>query len=245
MLTRTIAATTHGRYIVVPGARPEGAPLLVAYHGYAELAEAALERIQSIPGADHWLLLSIQGLNRFYRGRTRNDKASGVARGAGAPQTERAGAGRGAPATDVVAGWMTSQDRELAIADNIEYVSAVVRSVTTEWRTSATLVFSGFSQGVAMAYRAACASPRPIAAVMALGGDVPPDLDRTHLARIPAALVGRGQRDEWYTNQKCAGDLVRLQAAGVGVTQVTLDAGHEWTPAFSAAAASFLTRLAR
>lgn len=214
MLTRTIAANTHGRYIVVPPGRAEGAPILVACHGYGELAEAALDRIRSIPGADAWLLVSIQGLNRFYRGRTQ----------------------------EVVAGWMTSQDRELAIADNLAYVSAVVDLVATEWRAGSTLVFTGFSQGVAMAFRAACASPRPVTAVVILGGDVPPELDREALGRIPAALVGRGHRDEWYTHAKSEGDLQRLRDAGVDIEHVVVDAAHEWTPAFSAVAASFLKR---
>lgn len=216
-ITRTIACSTHGRYLVVPPSHPDPAPLLVGCHGYAELAEAALERMQTIPGASQWLLVSIQGLNRFYRGRTR----------------------------DVVASWMTSQDRELAIADNAAYVSSVVEAVAREWRLGDALVFTAFSQGVAMAFRAACQSARPVAGVISLGGDVPPELDRRALARLPAALVGRGARDEWYTAEKLAADVGRLREAGVDVSTVTVNAAHEWTAEFSAAAAAFLTRVAR
>ena len=92
MIPRTIAATTHGRYLVVPPANAEASSgLLVGFHGYAEPAAAAMERLQTIPDAGHWRLVAIQGLNRFYRGRS----------------------------TDVVASWMTREDRELAIADNV------------------------------------------------------------------------------------------------------------------------------
>jgi predicted esterase len=217
MITRTIAASTHGRYLVVPPAGSEPAPMLVGFHGYAELADAALGRMQTIPNAGGWLLVAIQGLNRFYRGRTE----------------------------DVVANWMTSQDRELAIADNAAYVSAVVDAVGREWRTRDAVVFTGFSQGVAMAFRAACESPRPPAGIVSLGGDVPPELDRAALGRIPAALLGRGVRDEWYTSEKFAADEARLRTAGVDVTRITVDAAHEWTPEFSAAAAAFLTRMRR
>jgi len=81
--------------------------------------------------------------------------------------------------------------------------------------------------------------------VISLGGDVPPELDRTALSRIPAALIGRGSRDEWYTAPKLDEDTQRLRDAGVAVSVVPLDAGHEWTAAFADAAGSFLKRLRR
>ena len=65
------------------------------------------------------------------------------------------------------------------------------------------------------------------------------------LARIPAALIGRGSRDEWYTPQMLETDAARLREAGVAVTVVTLDAGHEWTAPFAEAAADFLKRVRR
>jgi predicted esterase len=216
MITRTIAIQTHGRYVAVPPSRePRG--LLLGFHGYAEPAEAMLARMQTISNSDEWLLVAIQGLNRFYRGRTR----------------------------EVIASWMTSQDREVVIADNLRYVDAVVDAVANEWRVAAPLVFAGFSQGVAMAYRAACASPRPVSGVIALGGDVPPELDAAALARVGSALAGRGTRDEWYTDEMIRRDLERLLASGIDVTEAHVDAGHEWTTEFSAAAAAFLNRVRR
>lgn len=218
MIVRSISAATHGRYLVVPPADHGGASgLLVGFHGYAEPAAAALERLQTIPGSAAWRLVAIQGLNRFYRRRSQ----------------------------DVVAGWMTSEDRELAIADNIAYVKNVLDAVEREWGAWNTLVFAAFSQGAAMAYRAACNSPRSSSGVISLGGDVPPELDPTALARIPAALVGRGSRDEWYTAAKLDEDTQRLRAAGVEVLVAPLDGGHEWTTAFADAAGGFLKRLRR
>src|SRR5262245_22324121 len=164
MILRTMAATTHGRYFVVPPTvSGSAAGLLVGFHGYAEPAAAALQRLEAIPDRGHWRLVAIQGLNRFYRGRS----------------------------TDVVAGWMTREDRELAIADNVGYVSAAIQAESQESGIQGKLVLAGFSQGVAMAYRAAAASTRAVSGVISLGGDVPPELDRPTLARIPAALVGR------------------------------------------------------
>lgn len=207
---RAIAAPTHGRYLMAapPG---EADIVLVGFHGYAEAAEVQFDRLASIPGADRAVLIAIQALHRFYRGRT----------------------------TDVVASWMTRQDRELAIADNLAYVEAVIREVVGD-RTPR-ILFSGFSQGVAMAFRAACASTRRVGGVIALGSDVPPELEADALRRLPAVLLGRGERDTWYTADKMTEDLKRLTAAGVNVDDVLLDAGHEWTAPFSESAGRLLT----
>ena len=208
---RTIETRTHGRYLVSPGSTP-GSPILLGFHGYAETAEEEVRRLRAIPGIGSWNIVSVQGLHQFYRRRT----------------------------NDVVASWMTRQNRELAISDNIEYVSRVVRSVSEEFSAGPATVVTGFSQGAAMAYRAAATLDRAVAGVIACGGDVPPELEAKALARIPTALLGRGTRDEWYTAEKLSSDEQRLSAAGVSVQIVTLDAAHEWTPQFDEACARFL-----
>lgn len=211
MVERNIAATTHGRYIVDAEARPHS-PLLVGFHGYAERAEHEYQRLISVPGSERWLRVAVQGLHRFYRNRY----------------------------SEIVASWMTSQDRELAIADNCAYVSQVIDSVAEEWSASPILVVSGFSQGVAMAYRAAVHSTRDVRGVIACGGDIPPEISRDTLAKISAVLIGRGLRDEFYTEEKLSADERRLQDAGVGVEIVRYEGGHEWTAEFSRAVARFL-----
>ena len=169
MLIQTIHTTTHGRYAID---RPAGAgpfPLLVGFHGYKENAELMLAELVKIRGARPWLLVSVQALNRFY------DRDHST----------------------VIAGWMTSQDRELAIADNIAYAASVVAAVRREHPTTGTLVYAGFSQGVAMAYRAA-AFAGPAAGAILLAGDVPPDVAPL-AASLPPVLIGRGTKDAWYT----------------------------------------------
>jgi predicted esterase len=212
LIARAISAGTHGRYVVAPPLTPGPAPVLVGFHGYAELAEHQLERLQAIPGAERWLIVSIQGLNRFYQRRN----------------------------NEVVAGWMTRQDRELAIADNRAYVASVMDEVTREWPTASTLVFTGFSQGVAMAYRAAAASTRPVSAVISVGGDVPPELEPSALGRATRALVCRGATDDWYTDEILEQDLRRLRAAGVRVRPLEFSGGHEWNDEVIRAASEFL-----
>ena len=91
-----------------------------------------------------------------------------------------------------------------------------------------------------MAFRAAAAVDRPVSGVIALGGDVPPELGPAALSRISAVLLGRGSRDEFYTREKAGSDEQRLRAAGVNLQVFSFDGGHEWTDAFAEAAARFL-----
>jgi predicted esterase len=161
-----------------------------------------------------WTVVSVEALHHFYRRRM----------------------------SEVAASWMTRQNRELAIADNIAYVSKVVGRITGELG-AAPLAVAGFSQGAAMAFRAAAlALPTP-GLVIACGGDVPPELDPATLGRIRAVLLGRGLRDEWYTAEKFEADQSRLRAAGVNVQPIAFDAGHEWTPEFAEACAQFLAQV--
>jgi predicted esterase len=212
MIERAIATGTHGRYLIEPPAAAGPAPVLIGFHGYAESAGVQLERMRRIPGADRWRLVSIQGLHRFYQRR----------------------------ANDVVASWMTRQDRELAIGDNLAYVAAILDALDREYPGAPHLVFSGFSQGVAMTFRAAVATSRPVDGVIAVGGDVPPEIDAAGLARVRQALVCHGACDEFYTPPVFERDLRRLREAGVTVRPLAFDGGHEWSDEVVQAASIFL-----
>lgn len=214
---QSIAVTTHGRYFVEPPATGRSRGSLVGFHGYAESAEIALERLRAIPGAEQWTLVAVQGLHRFYRGRS----------------------------TAVVASWMTRQDRDSAIDDNNRYVSAVLAATAERVDSGPSVVFAGFSQGVAMAFRAACSSTRVVRGVVAVGGDVPPELSREQLARLPVVLLVRGRADEWYSAAQWDADQARLRAAGVDLTSLEFEGGHEWHTDVSRAAAAWLHRMGR
>jgi predicted esterase len=189
--------------------------MLVGFHGYAEDAEAQLERLRAIPESTGWLTVSIQGLHRFYQRRT--DR--------------------------VVASWMTRQDRELAIADNIAYVAKCIDAAAAEWPTITTIptiVFAGFSQGVGMAFRAAVNSTHSVAGVIAAGGDIPPELTPDALKRVNAALIARGRSDDPYPKEKFADDQRRLRECSVSVRALEFNGGHEWSGEVVAAASHFL-----
>jgi predicted esterase len=136
----------------------------------------------------------------------------------------------------VVASWMVSQDREHHIEDNIRYVARVLDDAGAH----PLRVFLGFSQGVAMALRAAVRF-QP-AGVIALGGDVPPDVMDAGRP-LPPVLLARGKNDEWYGESKFDADLQFLRST-TDVTTCVFDGGHEWSDEFSTAAGQFLKRIA-
>ena len=147
------------------------------------------------PDAQRCRLISIQGLHRFYRGR----------------------------GNEVVASWMTSQSRMFAMADNISYVGSVIERVLAERKVKPPLLFAGFSQGVSMAFRAAINSTALPAAVVAVGGDVPPEMAPAMLKRLSGAMLCRGVSDPVYSNEKFREDEARLIGAGVKARALEYD----------------------
>lgn len=192
--------------------RPRG--LLVGFHGYGENAEIQMERLAGIPGVETWTLVSVQGLHRFYKGRTQ----------------------------DVVASWMTRQDREDAIRDNIAYVDNVIDATRVG---NEPLVYVGFSQGVAMAFRAAVKGDVKGSGVIGVGGDVPPELLADAASWFPRVLLTRGVRDEWYTAEKMGRDYRALRPRVDDVQTLEYDGGHEWTEEVARATGRFLGQVVR
>ena len=206
---------THGRVLVIDPAEMPARGTLVGFHGYGQSADTMLQELQRIPGADKWRLVSVQALNRFY---TRGDES-------------------------VVASWMTRQDRDAAIADNIEYINravdAVVASDALPW------VDLGFSQGASMASRIAARGRRRASGVVLLGGDIAPELknDAERHFSFPPTLLGVGSQDKWYQPRADA-DLKFLSARGVSHQVIRYEGGHEFTNEFRSAAGAWMTHFA-
>ena len=209
--SRFIPAGIHGRYFVDVPEGPGPHPLLVGFHGYGETAERHLDQLHQVPGASSFALVAVQSLHLFYT-----------------------------KGGDVVGSWMTKQGRDLAIADNIRYVASVVDAVKRDVPADGRLVYAGFSQGASMAYRAAARAGHACDGVIALGGDMPPDVADDHAVHLPAVLIGRGEADDWFTGEKLDQDRGRLARLGVAVRTVVFAGGHEWTDAFRAAMGDFL-----
>jgi predicted esterase len=207
-------STTHHIAVTTHGrylTTGDGPQLLVGFHGQGETAEAHLDALHAIAAGTSVTLVSVQALNRY---------------------NTRTG--------EIAACWMTRQDRELAIADNLAYVRRVIDAVeSARGGRPGRLVYAGFSQGVAMAYRAAAFAGRRAAGLIALAGDLPPDVAPV-AATLPPVLIGRGTTDAWYTAAKAADDLRRLREGGTNVEEFVFASGHVWDGSFIARARAFL-----
>lgn len=198
---RHAPATVHGRYFVRPPDAGPGDLWLVGFHGQAQTADVFLPDLERIPRDPRWLVASIQGLNRYYAGRSRT----------------------------IVANWMTSQDREIVIADNVAWVDTALDELEREFVAPRAIVFVGFSQGVAMAYRAGMMCRRPCSAIVSVCGDVPPELKSEGTRPWPRVLATTGNRDSWYTPERLAEDMAFLRSRRPDARQFVFDGAHEWT----------------
>jgi predicted esterase len=211
--TLSIPTPTHGRVLIEDPADSFSGRLLVGCHGYGQAADTMLEQLQKIPGSDRWRLVAVQALHRFY---TRSNEA-------------------------VIASWMTRQDRDPAIADNIEYMNRAVAAAGGD--EARTIVFLGFSQGASMAARAATRGSHRAQGLILLGGDIPPDVRDDETLRVPPVLIGVGSRDSWYSGARVDADVAFLEARSIPHEVVRFDGGHEFTDEFRRAAGEWLARI--
>jgi predicted esterase len=215
-IVHTVPATVHGRSLLQAPAEMPGRFLLVGFHGYGESAEQHLVALDGIPWIREGWVCAVQALHPFYDRKMEH----------------------------VVASWMTRLDRERAIADNREYVRSVIAKVREDQGIDRPLILAGFSQGAAMAFRAAMDERIPCVGVIALAGDLPPDVKERDLSRMPPVLLGRGKSDRLIPARRFEEDLEALHAAGVDVRPCVFKGRHEWAKAFCREAALFIDEAA-
>jgi predicted esterase len=209
MQEQHLETTISGRYLVELPSGDGPFHVLAGFHGYGQTAEDQMELLRQIPGRDHWLLCSVEALHPFM-----NVKG------------------------DPGACWMTRRDRDLRIAENVRYVNAVLDRVIHVYPVSGLLVLHGFSQGVAMACRAAMLGKHAVSGVMLLGSEMPPELDA--LGLMGTVHLGCGDRDRFYPKERFKADAARLRKAGVPVELVTYHGGHSPNEEYLASAGRFL-----
>ena len=79
--------------------------------------------------------------------------------------------------------------------------------------------------------------------LIALAGDVPPEVRAGSASPRPRILIGRGTEDEWYDEAKMENDLARLDRFDLDITTCVFRGGHEWTAEFRSSCADFLRAL--
>lgn len=212
MQERYLRTQVSGRYLIDTPPGDGPSPLLVGFHGYGQTADDGMALLRGIPGSERWLLCAVEALHPFM-----NKKG------------------------DPGACWMTRRDRDLRIAENVAYVDAVIDRVMMESIISGIIVLHGFSQGAGMACRTALLGSYPVAAVMLLGGEVPPELDS--LGRLRSLHLARGERDRFYPKERFESDRARLGAADVPAVSCSFVGSHGPNEEYYSAAGSFLASI--
>jgi predicted esterase len=205
--TRRLTTTRTARYHVAGALAGPRPELWFALHGYGQLAADLIRAFEPAlpPGR---LVVAPEGLSRFYL------------RGTG---------GR------VGASWMTREEREEEIADQIAYLDRLHAVLAPEARAAGAVIgLFGFSQGTPAAARwAVLGDARPARLVLWAGG-FPPDLDqgraRAALAGVRVELV-RGDGDPNHHRERVEEEAARLREVGVEPALVRFAGGHELEPA--------------
>lgn len=128
----------------------------------------------------------------------------------------------------VGATWMTREDRDSEIADQIAYLDALYDAVAAQAGPGATLTVLGFSQGVATACRWLEHGRTRADRLICWGGAIPDDvrLGEDSPIRHPALWLVAGSRDMYATAERVAYQESVLQTAGVPFTRLSFDGGH-------------------
>jgi predicted esterase len=210
-----LAVTRTARYFTIGGSDGAGEDanelreLWIVCHGYGQLAARFLEPF--VPLAAPWRrIVAPEGLSRFYLDRSR----VGVNTQAGVGAT-----------------WMTREDREHEIADQIVYLDALLDHLLPVATSShVRLCALGFSQGVATVSRWLVRGQRVRPDDVVLwAGSVPADVDLSDLAgRLAGAPVvfAVGTRDELASWAAADVEVGRFSAAGIHARLVTFSGGH-------------------
>ena len=199
----------HGNYLVQESKKNKSAPLLVGFHGYGETAEDQMNLLLKIPVIEFWIVCSIQALHPFYNTRAK-----------------------------IGYSWMTSHQRELHIQENVTYVNSVISEIKSSYHVNDIIVFHGFSQGTAMASRAALLGKFNSSGVILLGGDIPPEIKK--IDQMKRILLARGKKDKFYSSIRWKNDLVRVKKSRIESFICEFNGGHGGHKDFYEAAGKFL-----
>lgn len=167
-------------------------------HGYGQLARYFLHHFEGLE--EGRLIVAPEGLSRFYL-----DGSFGR----------------------VGASWMTREDREVEIADQLAYLDALAKQVSGDAALPVNVL--GFSQGVATACRWAAMGKTRIQRIVVWGGSMPPELGQDPTAgrwRQCAFDLVHGKADTVVGSDVLERNASLLRGASVPFTLHEHDGGH-------------------
>jgi predicted esterase len=196
------------RYYTIGDAGADVSEVWIVCHGYGQLAAPFLASFERIASPTR-LIVAPEALSRYYvdRSTSPND-----------------------PPPRVGASWMTREDRDHEIADQIAYLDALHDLIRPPERTGRVrLRVLGFSQGVATVGRWLAYGRTRADELIVWAGAFPTDVDLRALGRrlgaAPVVFVA-GSRDELASWTAAEAQLQRFTEAGISARRVSFEGGH-------------------
>ena len=175
----------------------------IVLHGYGQLARYFLTKFEGLE--EGVAIVAPEALNRFYLDEAHNR---------------------------VGATWMTREDRENEITDQLGYLDELVKELRGD-RTDVPLRILGFSQGVATACRWSLLGKTKMDRMVLWAGSLPPEPTfaelRTAWAHLTVEVV-LGSEDPFSGEKELQATTARLEAAGVQYRLHRFTGGHALEP---------------
>ena len=175
----------------------------IVLHGYGQLARYFLTKFEGLE--EGVAIVAPEALNRFYLDEAHNR---------------------------VGATWMTREERENEITDQLGYLDALVKELRGE-RTDVPIHVLGFSQGVATACRWSLLGKTKMDRLVLWAGSLPPEPTfaelRTAWAHLTVEVV-LGSEDPFSGEKELQATTARLEAAGVQYRLHRFTGGHALEP---------------
>lgn len=196
------------RYHVLGGDVAAPRELWIGLHGYGQLAGRFIRHLAPLADGTR-LIVAPEALSRFYLDHP---------------------AKAGSAHARVGASWMTREDRQAEIGDQVEYLDAVCETVlSTVGNAAPTLHVLGFSQGVATATRWLAHGRTRVARAVLWSGRIPADLfplaDGSPL-RVMQLDVVTGASDPLATGEVLEEQRELVKRNGLTVTSHQHAGGH-------------------
>jgi predicted esterase len=176
--------------------------IVVALHGYGQLSEFFMAKLQPIFHDDRLVVVPEATNYSYLKGFT----------------------GR------VGANWMTSYEREVAIANNHRFLNSVLETLLFKYRQTPKITVMGFSQGAATASRWVSQLKVPIDRLILWSGGFAHDLALesfgTQVQHAEVVMVW-GNQDEMLTPETFQKQDELIEKLPVQVKKVQFEGGHE------------------
>lgn len=170
---------------------PHHEHLLIALHGYGQLAKFFLRKFQGLESSCR--VLAPEGPHRFYL---------------------QGSSGR------VGASWMTKEARELDINDNLVWLNALLNELRKS-DSPKKITLLGFSQGAATAARWYQQNPTAFDQLILWAAVFPPDLDPGTFPKENPMHFVLGTKDEYYQGEEAQLLLKHYESMGFKVHTFT------------------------